>query len=232
MEETYNLKAIVLSNRPFSEDDSKVVIYSRERGKLELAARGTKKIKSKLAGHLEPFNLVDIMAVCGRQYDYVGAAASRQCYANLKSSLEKLIVAGQAIKDFSKLIKPGEADEEIFNLLKDYLDVLNSKKDGFEIINSFFIFKLLVNLGHKPELYNCVNCGSKITPAGIKFDLSRGGLICIKCPNKGTLTISEDSVKLLRLAEKVSLQKIAKIKINKKEEVNIKNIVSSFLKYI
>jgi len=231
MEETYNLKAIILNRRPFAEDDSRVVVYSRERGKLDLVARGVKKIKSKLAGHLEPLSLTDIMVVGGRQYDYAGAAVSENCYFNIKSDLAKLAAAGQAVKIFDKLIKPGVADEAIFDLLKDYLEALNFKKSGFDVLNSFFIFKLLVALGFRPELYNCVNCGGKIRPVGIKFDLARGGLVCGKCLAKSGLTIGENSVKLLRLAEKNDLQKIVNIKINKKTEAEVINIVSSFLSY-
>ena len=47
MEETYNTKAIILNRQPFRERDSRVTIFSLERGKLILVARGTKKITSK-----------------------------------------------------------------------------------------------------------------------------------------------------------------------------------------
>ncbi|MFH1822239.1 MAG: recombination protein O N-terminal domain-containing protein [Patescibacteria group bacterium] len=43
MEETYTTKAIVLNRQPFRENDSRVVVYSFEQGKMELVARGTKK---------------------------------------------------------------------------------------------------------------------------------------------------------------------------------------------
>ena len=69
MEETFNTKAIILKREPFWEADTRVVVYSLEKGKLHLIARGTKKISSKLAGHLEPMNFVDLMVVRGKQFD-------------------------------------------------------------------------------------------------------------------------------------------------------------------
>ncbi len=235
MEETYNIKAIILNRRPFSEDDGRVAVYSLERGKLELTVRGLKKIKSKLAGHLEPLNLADIMVARGRAYDYVGTAVSENCYGGIKRDLEKLNAAGQAVKMVDKLIKPGVADKEIFGLLADYLAVLNSAKSGFNILNSFFIFKFLAKLGHKPEMYSCVNCGKKIKPGSNKFDLAKGGLVCGQCSNPKTadqLTISDDGIKLLRLADKYDLNKLVKIKINKKIEKEIGGIISKFNDYI
>jgi len=234
MEETFNIKAIILKRQPFSEDSSRVTVYSEDLGKLELAARSTKKIKSKLAGHLEPFNLADIMVVRGRQYDYVGAAFSKKCYLNIKNNLAKLAEAGKAVKMVDKLIKPGLADSQIFKQLEDYLDILNSSESNFEILNSFFILKLLVRLGYKPELYFCLNCREKIKSGKNEFDLLRGGLVCGKCSGHNQpaqLTISDDCIKLLRLTDKYDLEKLIKIKINKKIEKEIKNIVGSFLNY-
>jgi len=237
MEETFNIKALTLNRKPFSEDGSKVTVYSENLGKLELVARGTKKIKSKLAGHLEPISLVEIMVVRGRRYDYIGAVVSKNCYANIKNNFDKIKAAGEAIKVFNLIIKPGEGDQEIFPLLKNYFDFLDGAEaePDYHLFVQLFSFKLLVKLGHKPELYNCVSCRNKILPGNIKFDLARGGLICAKCFSKtdkiNQLTISENSVKLLRLAEKDDFIKLVKIKIDKKIEAEVIKIIGSFLNY-
>jgi DNA repair protein RecO (recombination protein O) len=127
MDETYATKAIVLNRQPFRENDSRVILYSRDRGKLELIARGTKKINSKLAGHLEPLSLSSIMVVRGRQFDYIGGAAAINCFIDLKSDLAKLAAAGQAVKATSELIKTGIDDNYIYLLLLDFLEILNKK---------------------------------------------------------------------------------------------------------
>lgn len=234
MEDTYNIKAIILNRKSFSECDSRVIVYARENGKLELTARGAKKIKSKLAGHLEPFNLVDIMVVRGRRHDYVGAAVSEKCYSNIKNDLAKLAAAGRAVKIIDKLIKPGVADEKVFELLKDYLEALDTVKTDFEIFAAFFILKLLADLGHQPELSRCLSCGSKIQPGRNRFDLARGGLVCGWCAKSGDanqLAVSDDGIKLLRLALKYDFKRLAKVKINKKLGGEVEKIINSFFKY-
>ena len=238
MDETYRTKAIVLNRRPFNEDDTLVIIYSLDKGKLELVARGTRKIKSKLAGHLEPFCLAEIMVVRGRQYDYIGAAASENCYFNIKNNLAKIAAASQAINIFNRIIKPKQAEAEVFKLVKDFLDTLNRCLPVMvdqKLLANFFIFKLLIKLGHQPELYHCVKCRNKILPQGNKFDLAAGGLICQKCltkfRSKNQLTISQNTIKILRLAEKSNFRELLKVKIDKKDEKEIKDIVGSFLNY-
>lgn len=260
-DETYTTKAIILNRQPFGECGSKVTLYSGEEGKLELVARGARKITSKLAAHLEPLNLSEIMAVRGRQFDYIGGAVSQNCHANLKSDLEKLLIAGQAINIFNKLIKHGERDGGIFILLQDFLNILDENKEfNYELLFNFFILKLLVQLGYKPELYNCVVCKNKIEPAGNKFDLSKGGVICDDCAlpppvlpaqawragliplliRRGggersktgeRLPISDNCIKVLRFAIINNLNKPIKLKIDNKLNKEINNIINLFLNY-
>ncbi|MFH0955658.1 MAG: DNA repair protein RecO [Candidatus Falkowbacteria bacterium] len=237
MEETFNIKALILNRKPFSEDGTRVTVYSENSGKLDLVARGTKKIKSKLAGHLEPISLVEIMVVRGKQYNYIGAVVSRESYANIKNNFAKVKAAGEAIKVFNLIIKFGQSEQDIFLLLKDYFDFLNgaSAKLDYNLFVQLFIFKLLIKLGHKPELYSCVNCQAKITPAGMKFDLARGGLVCGKCLlNSGginQLIISENSIKILRLADKSDFKELDKISLNSNIKKEVLNIVNSFFNH-
>ncbi len=238
MDETYTTKAIILNRQPFREADSKITVYSLDKGKLELVARGTKKIKSKLAGHLEPFCLSDLMIVRGKQFDYIGGAVSEDCYSNIKSDLEKLVFTGKAISVFNRLVKLGEKDETVFKLLQEAMDMLNSRQKiniGYELLFNFFVLRLMAQLGHKPELYNCVICRKKIVPNSNYFDLSRGGLICLECQknnkNKQAMPTSTDCIKILRLAVKSDFNRLTKLKINDILVKEIKNIICSFQNY-
>lgn len=239
MESTYTTKAIILSRQPFRENDCRVVAYSIDKGRIDLVARGTKKISSKLAGHLEPFNLSDLMVARGRQYDYIGAAISKNCYYGIKSDSEKTACAGQAIGIFNQLVKHGEKDKKLFEFLKNFLEALNENQLSViscELFYHFFALSILVELGYRPELYKCVICGNKILPAGNCFGLLKGGLICANCrknnKNKQSLPISTDCIKVLRLAVESDLNKLIKLKINDKLIKETSNIISSFYNFI
>jgi DNA repair protein RecO (recombination protein O) len=151
MEDTYNTRAIILGRADFRENDSRIICYSEDRGKLELVARGAKKVKSKLSGHIEPLTLVRLMVVSGKDLNYVGTATGENFYPHIKEDLEKIAIAGQALALVEKMTREGEVDghEEIFNLLKDLLDDLESgqNKVSFEI----FAQKLMAISGFSPE---------------------------------------------------------------------------------
>ena len=50
---TYRVEAIVLRRIDFGEADRVLVLYTRERGKQPVVAKGIRRISSRLAGHLD-----------------------------------------------------------------------------------------------------------------------------------------------------------------------------------
>lgn len=237
MEETYNIKALVLNRKPFSENGSNVTVYSENFGKLELIARGTKKIKSKLAGHLEPISFVEIMVARGKRHNYIGSAASNDCYAGIKNNFDKIKAAGEAVKIFNRIIKSGEKDPEIFYLLKDYFDFLDTEADkpDYDLPVKLFILKLLVKSGHGPELYKCVMCGNKIQPLGNRFDPKNGGFACSKCSYKseiaGNPPVSESAIKMLRLSGDKNFKELSRIGLSENVKKEILSVISLFFSY-
>ena len=77
MSKTYQDKAITLKRIDIKEADRLFVFYTKEHGKVEAVARGVKKINSKMAGHLEPLGIVDLMIARGKSIDQVAGAARR-----------------------------------------------------------------------------------------------------------------------------------------------------------
>lgn len=230
MEETYNTKAIILRREPFRESDTRVIVYSSEKGKLHLIARGTKKISSKLAGHLEPMNLVDLMVVRGKQLDYAGSAKALDCFGNIKTDLEKVLQAGNILKTMDRVVEIGERDESVFSLLSEGLMRLDDPEIlDQELLPSYFSFKLISLLGYKPDLYLCAVCKDRLKPGNNFFNYERNGLVCVKCVIHRNLKTSDDCIKVLRLALEKDFDYLIKLKINDKLSLEIKEAIDSFL---
>ena len=218
MKGTTNVQAIILRRLKYRESDSKITVYSLERGILELVVRGTAKPKSKMAAHIEPLNLVNIMIIPGKQFDYAGSVISEKCFSGIKNNFAQVEIAGQAISIFNKLVKTGVADENLFFLLTDFLSIIDAgliDDKQLEFFKQVFIYKLLNQLGHGAELGVCVFCKTKLKEEKNIFDFHRGGMLCCHHESSGKhLTISPDCVKLLRLIQEKDFIFLAKIKAN------------------
>ncbi|MFA5754402.1 MAG: DNA repair protein RecO [Patescibacteria group bacterium] len=243
MEATKNTSAIVLNRQPYRESDSLITVYTPDFGKLVLVARGTKKPRSKLAGHVEPLNHIDLMIISGRGFDYVGSALARNAYQGIKGDLNKLFFAGRALSVFDRLIKENQADQRLFFLLLDWLDQLENypapefSRFSGELLFNFLTLKLLAELGYNPQMQECLDCQGKIVAGQNYFDLKNGGLICAEClkarqeDSTGILTISDDCIKLWRFMADNSFALAPKLKINQKLVKELSNLINGFLSF-
>ncbi len=237
MDETFSTQAIIINNRPFREHDSMVSAYSRERGKLDLVARGARKIGSKLAGHLQPVSLARIMVVRGKHFNYIGGADCLRGFRNIKDDWRKIVLAGKAMAVFGGMIKGEEPDMNLFELVRGYLELLERTKEPLHnFYHHSFVFKLLVNSGYGPELYECVVCRQPAVPRGNYFSPERGGVVCARC-HAGLAAsvvrqpVSPPAIKTMRLLARLAISDLPRFKIEEKPGRELAGIITSFHAY-
>jgi recombinational DNA repair protein (RecF pathway) len=134
----YFTEALVLDKEELGERDFKLCLYTRELGKVIAKIKSSRNILSKLNGHLEPFNLVDIRLV-GRGLQIVDALLIEKT----KSSW--------LLNDFLNFIKEttleGQSDEQFWVLLK---QTIASGQPDYK--------KFLILQGFDPKHALCQNC--------------------------------------------------------------------------
>lgn len=229
MEETYRIKAIVLSRRPYREHDLSVTLYSLERGKQVLVARGARKFRSKLAAHIEPLCLIEGLVVRGRTHDYLGSASARTVWPAIKGDLDKLAAASAGAAFFEATVREGQTESQMFYLLRDFFAALEAAQPDYplELLPALFKFKLRALAGYELELRHCLVCGRKLKPGGNRLSLAKNGLACPAClPGSQALTISDESVKILRLAMEYDLAKFLNIKISPESVREVSHLVN------
>lgn len=235
MDKTYPTKAIILNRYNWREADRLVSVYTPNNGRLSLLARGASKLNSKLAAHIEPISLSQIMVIKGKGFDYLGSAIMTQSFAGIKGDLNKLYFAGRALEFFSRLIKEGEEDEALFNWLEKWLISLDQvetegslDKDNGNFRLLLFYFRTLAILGYALSLDRCLACRQLIVAGNLnRLDLIRGGLICPHCQsenanynfsqfNQSVFTISDNCIKLWRYLDDPNNLSLKNLKFNKK----------------
>lgn len=121
------MKAIVLSRRDFREYDQIISFYTLEKGKVELLARGVKKITSKNSANLEPFSFVEIDLAIGKEIDHLTKVQPIEYFTGIRKDLQKSLSAGFVVSLMDRVVHVGERDVAIFSLLLEWLEFLNHK---------------------------------------------------------------------------------------------------------
>jgi len=139
--------SIILVRHDFRENDQIISLYTAERGKLEVLARGVKKILSKNAAYLEPCFLVNAEMVPGKEIIHLIKAQPVNLFKNIRADFSKIYLAGYLMKLLDKLLKPEDADKRIFQLVVSFLEFLDQTDFVNPLLLDAFLLKLFSLLG-------------------------------------------------------------------------------------
>ncbi len=144
-------KAIVLSRKTFREDDLLITIYTEKYGKIVLQAVGAKKIKSKMAGHVEPISLVDIEWVKGKTLDKLTGAVISSSFSDIKNDVIKTAYGMYFLEIVEQATENSHEDIKIFELLLNFLNKISkSDNSDLSILRIIYIYKFLALSGFSP----------------------------------------------------------------------------------
>jgi DNA repair protein RecO (recombination protein O) len=170
--------AIVLARKNIREFDQTVSLYTREIGKVEVLAKGIKKIISKNSSNLEVLSVVEIEVIQGKDIDYLGRVQSIKFFRNIYSDLDKISLASYVVKIVDVNILVGEKDEVIFNLLFSFLEFLDIHESVqlYQLVTSF-TFKLWHRLGFSESTTDLDKWVEKSWAEVSSLDLSRAEVV-------------------------------------------------------
>lgn len=226
---TKNIDAIILSRKNFGEADRLISAFSRDEGKIKIIAKGVRRSKSKMAGHIEPFSYGKYFLAEGKNFYILAGAETLNSNSKLSSNLNLYKYSSYLCEITEALFVENQPNEKIFSLLKNILTLLpDLKDDQKEISIRFFEFSALKNIGYAPNFYHCKSCGKKLIEE-TSFNGSFEGIFCKNCFTNSKEGIEKSFLKVLRLFDDKDLNYVLKIKDIEKYNGKLKNITWPFL---
>lgn len=226
--------AVVLRHSDFGEADRLITLYTRQLGKMRVIAKGARKIASRKAGHIEPFTYVRLQLAKGREMHLITQADTVDAYLPLR---DDLILTGQASYVIELLDRFSYEDDTgnstIFRLLTDTLARLAAQTDPW-LAQRHYEMRLLDQLGFRPQLFECVNCGREIKAEAQFFSFRAGGVICPRCghglPNLHLISV--DALKYLRHFQRSSFAEAARAKPDPETQNETESLMQGYFTYL
>ncbi len=197
---SFRVEAIVLRHADWGEADRILTLYARERGKLRVVAKGARRIKSRKAGHLEPFTRVILQLAKSHTLPIVTQAETMNAYLPLRDDLVKTATASTVVEMLDRFTYEDESENpSAYHLLAETLERITTLSDSWTAVR-YYEIQLLDFLGYRPQLVTCVNCGEEIRPLDQYFSVVQGGALCPRCGAglPGARPISMEALKVLR----------------------------------
>ena len=232
-ERTLRIEAVVLRHSDWGEADRLLGLYSREQGKLRAVAKGVRKLRSRKAGHLEPFTRVKLMLARGRDLWIVTQAESVDAYLPIRENLESIGLASYVVELLDRFSYEEGANRQIYQLLIETLARLSQADDPFLAIR-YYEVRLLDLLGFRPDLNNCVHCREAIRAEDQFFSAEFGGAICPRCHTfvPSARPISVHALKFLRHIQRSAFPEAARAQIPANVRQEMEQILQFYLTYL
>ena len=230
---SYHAQAIVLGHIEYGEADRILRLFTYEKGKITAIAKGVRKIRSRKAGHLEPFTHVNLFLAKGRDMDIITQAETVDGFMGLREDLRRVAYASYIVEVLDRFTYEEGPNVGIFRLLVSTLGHLESQPN-LETVVHYYEMRLLELLGFRPQLFECVDCGKQVVAEDQYFSPLVGGVVCPRCggARPEAWPIQVDVLRYLRHLQRSNWEKVASLTIPKEIEPTLAELIQRYLTYI
>ena len=184
MRNQISVTGMVLNAAPAGEYDRRIVLLTKERGKISAFARGARRPNSPLMGVTSPFSFGTFTLYEGRTSYSLMSASISNYFAELRTDIEGAYY-GFYFMDLAGYYAREACDEsQMLKLLYQSLRALGNKHLPNRLIRRIYELRTITINGEGPQVFECVLCGAK--EENMVFSVKKGGLLCKKCRGKIT----------------------------------------------
>lgn len=167
---------------PMGEYDKRVVILTKENGRISAFAKGARRPNSALLACTQPFTFGRYNLYVGRNSYSIVSAEIDNYFSEIRDDLSS-VYYGMYFCEFADYItKEDNNEKEILRLLYVSLLALIKGIISKELIRVIFELKILYLSGLSPHVFSCVKCNKNNTKFYYSFETD--GLTCKECRDK------------------------------------------------
>ena len=223
------LTAMVLSASNVGDYDKRIVLLTKERGKISAFAKGARRPNSPFVAMCQPFSFGQFSFYEGRSSYNLHHADITNYFTELRTDLEAVYL-GMYFCEFADYLTNENNDESaILKLLYQSLRALTKGTIPYVLIRCIYEVKVLAFYGQAMQAFSCVECGTE--EGIIAFASSSGGVLCNTCARgrKGTLKVSQSTLYALQYILASPLEKLYTFTVSKEVLLELKAITKQYI---
>ncbi len=228
MNQSITVTGMVLSATPIGEYDKRVVILTKEKGKISAFAKGARRQNSPLMGVTNPFAFGEFELYEGRTSYNVMQANISNYFMELSSDFEGAYYGFYFMEVADYFTKEYNDEREMLKLLYQSLRALASGKINRELVRYIYELKTLVINGEAPEVFRCANCG--VDDRKMVFSSKNHGTICEECVGIAPegIPVSKATLYTLQYIVSSTIEKLYTFTVSGEVLVELKNVMKQY----
>jgi len=171
MQDNVEVNGILLSSSPIGEADKRVVLLTKEMGRVSAFARGSRRMNSSLTGVTRTFAAGTFFLTPGRDAYSLAKAEIRDYFEDLVRDVEGTAYGCYFAELASFFARENVPEPELLNLLYFSLKALLRPELPDRLVRRVFELKLFQTEGLLPDFYHCGVTGEPLTEGYFHFGL-------------------------------------------------------------
>ncbi|MCR5704053.1 MAG: DNA repair protein RecO [Eubacterium sp.] len=228
MIETTTEIGIVLSAMPISEYDKRLVILTKDFGKITAFARGARKQNSKLLAGSQPMSFGEFTLYRGRNAYTLTDVKVQEYFSSSFTDVEEMYLGMYFLELSSYYGREGIEASETIKLLYVALKALQARKIPKELVRLIFELRTLAINGEYPNLFQCGNCGRQEDLD--YYDKTRRILLCRQCHGKVKEILDASTVYALQYILTAKPEQLFHFTVTETVLKQMEEVVHSYMK--
>ena len=230
MGQRITVTGMVISTMPISEYDKRIVILTKERGKITAFARGARRPNSTLLAATNPFAFGEFEVFEGKSSYNVSKASIHNYFRELTMDVEAAYMGFYFLEFADYYCQENNDEKEMLKLLYQSLRALTSPKFKKELVRVIYELKALTINGEGPSVFSCMHCRDRENLT--HFSVRRGGTFCPKCKSgQGTVSISDSARYTMQYIVSGTVEKLYTFRVSEEVLQELQSIMKEYLSY-
>ena len=179
MEGTIEVNGVVLSSMPVGEYDRRLLLLTKEKGKISAFARGARKPGSPLLAASRPCTFGTYRIYEGRNSYTIQGMTPIRYFEELAQDLAGMAYASYCLELADYYAREGVDGTDMMNLLFVTFKALLKGQMDPALIRRVYELRLMGINGEGPQVFVCGSCGTPLT-SGL-YSKRKGSLYCRDC---------------------------------------------------
>ncbi len=221
------LTGLVLSGSNVGEFDKRLVILTKEQGRVTAFAKGARRPNNPLVAACSPFVFGRFEAYEGRNSYHISKADISNYFRDLVIDYEKVCLGSYFLEVANYLSVEGVDERARLALLYQSLKAVESGRFSHRLLRDIYDLKTWVIDGEYPNVLSCCNCGTKDDLYA--FSIKKHGVLCKNCSNFDPgVEISSSTLYAMQFIVSSPVEKLYTFVLNEETEEELTRILSSY----